>query len=83
LKIALREWRLDDLGAQVIRKMLAYALGRQLEFYDEATVRRIASTLKPAGYPMGEMLREIAGSEPFIMRRLPQAPTEALPSFQE
>lgn len=83
LKIALREWRLDDLGAQVIRKMLAYALGRQLEFYDEATVRRIASTLKPAGYPMGEMLREIVGSEPFIMRRLPQAPTEALPSFQE
>ena len=71
LKIALREWRLDDLGTQVIRKMLAYALGRQLEYYDEATVRRIAAALKPTGYPMGEMLKEITGSIPFTMRRMP------------
>ena len=73
LKIALREWRLDDLGTQVIRKMLAYALGRQLEYYDEATVRRIAAALKPTGYPMGEMLKEITGSIPFTMRRLPSS----------
>ncbi len=71
LKIALREWRLDDLGTQVIRKMLAYALGRQLEYYDEATVRRIAAALKPTGYPMGEMLKEITVSIPFTRRRLP------------
>ena len=79
LKIALREWRLDDLGTQVIRKMLAYALGRQLEYYDEATVRRIAAALKPTGYPMGEMLKEITGSIPFTMRRLP-SPDPVSPS---
>ena len=83
LKIALREWRLDDLGTQAIRKMLSYALGRQLEFYDEATVRRIAATLKPAGYPMGKMLREIVSSRSFMMRRLPQESIEVLPSPQE
>ena len=71
LKIALKEWRLDDLGTQVVRKMLAYALGRQLEFYDEATVREISARLKPAGYPMGDMLREIVRSYPFTVRRLP------------
>ena len=79
LKIALREWRLDDLGTQVIRKMLAYALGRQLEYYDEATVRRIAAALKPTGYLMGEMLKEITGSIPFTMRRLP-SPDPVSPS---
>ena len=51
--------------------MLAYALGRQLEFYDEATVREISARLKPAGYPMGDMLREIVRSYPFTVRRLP------------
>ena len=71
LKIALREWRLDDLGTQVIRKMLAYGLGRQLEYYDEATVREISARLKPAGYPMGDMLREVVRSYPFTTRRLP------------
>lgn len=83
LKIALREWRLDDLGTQVIRKMLAYALGRQLEYYDEATVRAIAATLKPAGYPMGAMLREIAGSYPFATRRLPTSLNASSPSSKE
>ena len=81
LKIALREWRLDDLGTQVIRKMLAYALGRQLEYYDEATVRRIAAALKPTGYPMGEMLKEITSSIPFTMRRLPSP--DPVPSSPE
>ncbi len=49
LKIALKETRLDDLGTQIIRKMLAYGLGRQLEYYDETAVREIAAKLKPAG----------------------------------
>ena len=83
LKIALREWRLDDLGTQVIRKMLAYALGRQLEYYDEGTVRRIAATLKPSGYPMGDMIKEVAESRPFLMRRLPVNKKRAEPSASE
>ncbi len=71
LKVALKEWRLDDLGTQVVRKMLAYALSRQLEYYDEGTVREIAARIKPAGYPMGDMLREVLRSYPFTTRRLP------------
>ncbi len=83
LKIALREWRLDDLGMQVIRKMMAYGLGRQLEYYDEGAVREIAARLKPSGYPMGDMVREVAESRPFLMRRLPVNTEPAVPSTSE
>ena len=55
LKMALIDNRLDDLGKQLIRKMLSYALGRQLEYYDEAVIRDIASKLKGAGYPIQDM----------------------------
>ena len=71
LKLALIDERFDDLGAQAIRKMLAYALGRQLEFYDEGTVREIAAKLKPTGYRFREMVLAIAQSPPFTMKRLP------------
>ena len=71
LKMALIDNRLDDLGKQLIRKMLSYALGRQLEYYDEAVVRDIASKLKGAGYPVKDMVLEIAQSYPFTKKRLP------------
>ena len=83
LKIALREWRLDDLGMQVIRKMMAYGLGRQLEYYDEGTVREIAARLKPSGYLMRDMVKEVVESRPFLMRRLPVNTEPALPSTSE
>ncbi|MDB4465101.1 DUF1585 domain-containing protein, partial [Akkermansiaceae bacterium] len=65
------------LGLQVIRKMLSYALGRQLEFYDEATVREIASRLKPGGYRLGDVVMEITQSYPFTMKRLPANPNKS------
>ena len=71
LKMALIDNRLDDLGKQLIRKMLSYALGRQLEYYDEAVVRDIASKLKGAGYPIKDMVLEISQSYPFTKKRLP------------
>jgi hypothetical protein len=71
--LALIDERLDDLGSQAIRKMLAYALGRQLEFYDEATVKEIAARLKPTGYRFGDLVLAITESYPFTMKRLPPA----------
>ena len=71
LKMALIDNRIDDLGKQLIRKMLSYALGRQLEYYDEAVVRDIADKLKGAGYPMKDMLLEIGLSYPFTKKRIP------------
>ena len=76
LKLALIDERLDDLGSQAIRKMLAYALGRQLEFYDEATVKEIAEKLKPTGYRFGDLVLAITECYPFTMKRLPQKSDE-------
>ena len=75
LKLALIDERIDDLGSQAIRKMLAYALGRQLEFYDEATVKEIAAKLKPTGYRFGDLVFAITESYPFTMKRLPSVST--------
>ena len=75
LKLALIDERVDDLGSQAIRKMLAYALGRQLEFYDEATVKEIAAKLKPTGYRFGDLVFAITESYPFTMKRLPSVST--------
>ena len=69
LKKALIDTRLDNLGRQVIRKMLSYALGRQLEYYDEAVVREIAAELKVSGYPMQELVLAIADSYPMLYKR--------------
>jgi hypothetical protein len=77
LKLALLDERIDDLGLQVIRKMLSYALGRQLEFYDEASVREIAAKLKPTGYRLGDIIAEITWSYPFTKKRLPGEQTKA------
>ena len=76
LKLALIDERIDDLGSQAIRKMLAYALGRQLEFYDEATVKEIAAKLKPTGYRFGDLVLAITESYPFTMKRLPFVSTK-------
>ncbi|MEM6916287.1 MAG: DUF1592 domain-containing protein, partial [Verrucomicrobiota bacterium] len=74
LKMALIDTRIDDLGSQAIRKMLAYALGRQLEFYDEAIVREIAAKIGPSGYRLGDLVVEITESYPFTTKRLPPTP---------
>ena len=50
LKRALLETRHDDLVRQVVSKMLSYALGRQLEYYDEPAVRTIIAALEADDY---------------------------------
>ena len=72
LKLALVDNNLDELGKQVIRKMLSYALGRQLEYYDEGTVNALAKKTKPNGYRLKDIVSEIATSYPFTTKRVPQ-----------
>jgi len=61
--------KLDDLARQVIRKMLSYGLGRQLEYYDEPAVRKILATFKKDGYRMQTLVREVVKSYPFQFRK--------------
>ena len=57
--------RMDDLTAQITRKMLAFALGRQLEYYDEPAVRKIVSAMEKNDYKMKTLLKSIVHSYPF------------------
>ncbi len=71
LKDALIANRHDDLVRQVTQKMLAYALGRQLEYYDEPAVRKIIAKLGAHGYGFKTLLMETVTSYPFLYKRNP------------
>ncbi|MEM0969086.1 MAG: DUF1592 domain-containing protein [Verrucomicrobiota bacterium] len=73
LKLALIDNRLDDLAMQATRNLLAYALGRQLEYYDEGIVRDIAAELEPSGYRFRDLIHAIANSYPFTTKRIPES----------
>ena len=69
LSQALIEERVDDLVKQVTRKMLSYALGRQLEYYDEATVRSLANTLNENDRKLRSLIYAIVKSDAFQMKQ--------------
>ncbi len=50
-------------------RMLTYALGRGLEFYDRCTTDRIVQALERNDYRFSVLIQEIVRSEPFCMRR--------------
>jgi hypothetical protein len=65
--IAARE---GDLARNLTEKLLAYALCRQLEGYDEIVVDRLVETLAKDGYRMQTLITEIVTSYPFTHRRV-------------
>ncbi len=71
LKRALLETRHSDLVRQVSAKMLAYALGRQLEYFDEPALHSILGALEKEGYLFKTLLREIVTSYPFRYKKNP------------
>ena len=50
-------------------KMLTYALGRGLEYYDRPTVDRIVTQLESEGYRSSVLITAIVKSDPFRLRR--------------
>ena len=71
LKGALLDRRHDDLVRQVVSKMLSYALGRQLEYYDEPAVRKIIAALEDDDYRFQTLLRTVVASYPFQYKKNP------------
>ena len=64
---------LKDRKQQFVRclteKMLTYALGRGLEYYDRPTVDQIVTQLEAADYRSSVLITEIVRSDPFRLRR--------------
>lgn len=55
----------DDFVQCLTEKMLTYALGRGLEYYDKCAVDKIVAKMKQDNYRFSTLLTEIVLSEPF------------------
>jgi mono/diheme cytochrome c family protein len=67
LKAVLRDQK--DLFVRCLsEKMLTYALGRGLEFYDRCAVNKIMETMEKKEYRFSSLVLEIVQSDPFQMR---------------
>ncbi|OYW28649.1 MAG: hypothetical protein B7Z47_05605 [Chthoniobacter sp. 12-60-6] len=62
--------RKDDMARNLTEKLLAYALCRKLEGYDEIVVDRLMQTIAQDGFRMQTLIAEIVTSYPFMNRRV-------------
>lgn len=58
----------DKFAANMTRKLISYATGRGLEYYDEVTVNRIVAGIAKKNYSSRELIFEIINSRPFLNR---------------
>jgi hypothetical protein len=65
---AVMDRRRADFVATVAEKLLTYALGRGLEYYDRPAVRKILRDAEPGGYTWSSMVLGITSSVPFQMK---------------
>ena len=72
LKQALLRDRYPDMVRQIVTKMLAYSLGRQLEYYDEPAIREIIAVLEKNEYRFQTLIQEVVSSYPFQFKKNPE-----------
>ena len=59
----------DQFVRTVVEKLLTYAIGRGLEYYDSPTVRSVARETESSGYRLADLVVSVTKSVPFRMRR--------------
>jgi hypothetical protein len=59
----------DQFATTVAQKLLTYAVGRGLEYYDAPTVRKIVREAAISNYRWSDLILAIAESDPFQMRK--------------
>lgn len=64
--------RRDEFVDTVAEKLLTYALGRGLEYYDQPAVRAMIRKTAGNDYRIGDMIHAVVHSTPFQMRRSPE-----------
>ena len=62
--------RLDDFSRNLSGRLLAYALGRQLEGYDEIVVDQIVAAVAKDGYRLDALVIAVVTSYPYTNRRI-------------
>jgi hypothetical protein len=61
--------RSRDVARCMAEKMLIFAIGRGVEFYDRPTINKIVESTEANGYRFSALVKAIVASEPFRMRR--------------
>jgi hypothetical protein len=61
--------RREDFVRNLVEKILTYALGRGVEYYDVAVVKGIRRALAEQGYRFSTLVQEVVKSYPFQHRR--------------
>jgi len=69
LQNALVNKRRDQLVEQITRKMLTYALGRQLEYFDESAIKRIIQQVEDDDRRLQTLVHAIVTSDTFQMKQ--------------
>jgi hypothetical protein len=63
----------DRFPRTVAEKLLAYAIGRRLEYYDRPAVRKIVRDAAASDYKWSAIILGIVNSPTFQMRSMPTA----------
>ncbi|MBM3778500.1 MAG: DUF1592 domain-containing protein [Acidimicrobiia bacterium] len=77
LRSALRDQAPDMFVMTLTERLMTYALGRGVEYYDMPAIRQIARESARDGYRFSSLVLSIVKSAPFRMR-LSEAPSEAV-----
>ena len=67
LKQVLKQKR-DQLARSMYESLLAYGIGREIEFVDEQNVSENLAELKKRDYPLKEMIFDVITSKPFVTK---------------
>jgi hypothetical protein len=59
----------EDFVSTFTEKLMIYALGRGMEYYDAPAIRKITHDAAPTGYSFSSVILGIVKSAPFEMRR--------------
>jgi len=59
----------DNFTRTITEKMLTFALGRGLEYYDKCAVDEIVAALKKHDHRFSTLILEVIKSQPFQMRQ--------------
>ncbi|HUR56225.1 MAG TPA: DUF1592 domain-containing protein [Opitutaceae bacterium] len=71
--------RADDFRRCLAEKMLTYALGRGLEYYDRPAINAVVEKLRAGGDRFSALMLAVAESFPFQNRRAETVPTRTNP----
>ena len=69
--------RPEQFATTITEKMLTYALGRGVEYYDQPAIRAILRDAAPSNYRWSALILGIVKSAPFQMRTSPERTTTA------